>query len=166
MRSKKMKSFVGYCAKCGNIVIKENDKKLSKEYVGFCKNCDENLYGIEIVNTNKNVEYAKEKLKSSKCISISKNVGDWDFDFCICLDCDISIDLRRFNGYFGLAIENLNGDIKQDVTEKDFNILYDLIKKSILKSYPKFKLYKYYYVCSSWFDKNKKLWKNDDIKQE
>lgn len=38
------------CSHCGHKVCFEADKELMKEYPFYCPNCDENLYGIEIIN--------------------------------------------------------------------------------------------------------------------
>lgn len=38
-----------YCAHCGHEVCFESDKEMMKEYEYYCPNCDENLYGIELM---------------------------------------------------------------------------------------------------------------------
>lgn len=37
------------CAHCGHEVCYEADKEVSKEYPYYCPDCDENMYGLEIV---------------------------------------------------------------------------------------------------------------------
>jgi ArsR family metal-binding transcriptional regulator len=39
------------CEHCGHIICYESDKELLKEYEYYCPDCDENLYGIEIIYT-------------------------------------------------------------------------------------------------------------------
>lgn len=39
------------CPKCNTPLIKETDKELKKEYPYVCLNCDENFYGIEVVES-------------------------------------------------------------------------------------------------------------------
>ena len=43
------KTTYATCSHCGHKVCFEADKELMKEYPFYCPNCDENLYGIEIV---------------------------------------------------------------------------------------------------------------------
>lgn len=35
------------CFRCGCLVLKETDPELSKEYLYYCPECDENLYSFE-----------------------------------------------------------------------------------------------------------------------
>ena len=50
------------CFRCGNAVLKETDEILSKEYPYQCVVCDENMYGIETRNSEKELSLEEECL--------------------------------------------------------------------------------------------------------
>lgn len=57
MRARKKR----YCNRCGEIVRRETEKELRREYPFFCPNCDENMYRFETHKGGKNEKISNRR---------------------------------------------------------------------------------------------------------
>lgn len=51
-----------WCPKCGDPLTKETDPDLKKEYPWACLECDENFYGIEVIDDPEQAKWRRENL--------------------------------------------------------------------------------------------------------
>lgn len=63
------------CRRCGSAVKKEKNRVLRKEYPYYCPNCDENMYGFEVVGKRKS-DMGGGRMKMSEEV-IRKAVEWW-----------------------------------------------------------------------------------------